>query len=219
MMEPIANFAHQEDIFDPKHARGVTIFGAGSIASCVALLLTKMGVTDIEVWDGKTVSSHNAPMSLYRQRDMGRLKVEALREHIEYLTGVTITINPQYYCGEKISRRSVIVSSVDDMDVRKEIWRNIKGRIGFDLLCDTRIAAAYGEVLSVCPLSLEDQENYEPLLYRNEEALRPMCGNHGVIYNSFGTAVMVASNIARYWQTGHKEWRKAMRHDTLESVF
>lgn len=217
MNQPIANFSHQDRLFDPVQKRPVTLIGAGSVGSFVALALAKMGVDDLTVYDGDYVESHNAPMSLYRQHDLGRPKVEALAELILDLTGVVLTTKPVMYAGEKLSSSSV-VACVDSMKARKLIWEHVKGHPGVDIFVETRTAGAYVEVLSTDPHDREEAKMYEALLYPDEAALTQYCGHHGVSFSAMHAASVVSANLARFWSDGEKTWRVAHRCDRLQQV-
>lgn len=212
-----ANFSHQDRIFDPRDARPVTLIGAGSVGSLTAFLIAKTGARDITVYDGDFVASHNAPMSLYRSRDLGRPKVEALAELIQDLSGVTLTTMQKMYEGERLSNCSVI-ACVDSMKARKLIWSKVCKNPTIDLFIDTRTAGAYVEVLSVDPNNREEIAMYEALSYSDEESARQMCGRHGISFSSARAASIASANLARFWTERKKSWRVAERCDTLERV-
>ena len=74
-------YHRQLDILDPKSMDvPVTIIGAGATGSFTALSLAKMGIRNITIYDFDTVEEHNLPNQFYRQCDLGKRKVEALRE-------------------------------------------------------------------------------------------------------------------------------------------
>ena len=211
--------AHQEGIFNPDYARKVIVIGAGSVGSHVVYMLTKMGVGDIEVWDDDTVASHNIPMSIYGPGDVGQYKVDALKSLITQLTGVELTVVRNKYDGENLSGYAVVIMCVDTMSARKQIWERVKLCPTVDLLCDTRTAVTYLEVLSVSPCDTEDIERYEALLFPDDRAARQACGRHGIVYVAARAAQIVAVNVALFWQEGRAEWRIAEQCSTLDLVF
>lgn len=213
------NFAHQEKLFDPKRARPVVLIGSGSIGSFIALFLAKAGVSNITVYDHDTVASHNVPMSLYRESDVGRYKVEALREIVDALTGVEITAIPEPYKDQPLKRCSVIMS-VDDMDNgRMPIWDTVRGSMSIDVMLDTRVHEGYGEVYTIKPCSGVDGANYTETLFPNSEAVIRTCGTHGFAPISTGLASSAVSSLCHFWQTGEYTWQRAFRYDTLEQVY
>lgn len=213
-----ANFAHQRKLFDPRRAKRIVGFGAGAVGSWTALFLAKEGVVDQTWWDPDTIESHNVPMSLYGPDDVGHLKVDRLREHVERLTGVTIKTVDKAYAGEPL-RNVTVISCVDQMSVRKTIWKEVKNKSAIDLFCDSRVAKTYIEVLSMQPFARKDIERYETLLFSDKEAARQMCGEHGIVYGSVNAARVIATNVASLWTGGKVAWRFAERCDTLTRAY
>lgn len=65
----------------------VCVVGVGAIGSIVCESLARSGVTTLALWDDDTVEPGNICRSAYQVQDIGKSKVEALREHI-------VSINP-----------------------------------------------------------------------------------------------------------------------------
>ena len=216
-MDEAMNHAHQVHLFNPQFARPVTLIGAGSVGSWIAYFLAKMGVTDITVYDGDDVASHNIPMSFFGIEDVGRFKVEALEERIRRETGTSITAHARMYAGEPL-RNTSVVASVDTMAARTLIWEQVKDRATVDVFCDTRLSAAYIDILTIDPTNSTEQADYERLNFRDEEAAVQSCGLHGIAYASSRAAGIVAANLSQYWMGNAKEWRVTERCDTLERV-
>lgn len=212
----MSNFSHQKKLFNPKNARKVTLFGAGSVGSFTALALAKMGVSEIEVWDADTVESHNAPMSLYSVRDLGRLKVEALRDRIRDLADVEITIRPEMYDGQVPLRNASVVACVDTMQARKTIWSQVKQNPSVDVFLDTRLAEAYVELLAIEPNARNDIGRYDAMMFDDDTAVRQICGTHGIVFASLTAASAVTATLAKFWTERRKTWRYVERCDTLE---
>ena len=214
----MANHAHQVGLFDPVRARAVVLIGAGSIGSFIALFLAKAGVTDITVYDADTVASHNVPMSLYRENDVGRYKVEALHEIVHALTGVELTIHAINYKDQTLKRCSVI-ASVDDMDHgRVPIWKHVRGSPSIDIFLDTRVLEGYGELYSIVPFSSDDVTNYDKTFFTNSEVSPRLCGTHGVAFVSTALASSAVASLCHFWQTSEYKWQRAFRYDRLEQV-
>lgn len=65
----------------------VCVVGVGAIGSIVCESLARSGVTTLALWDDDTVEPGNICRSVYQVQDIGKSKVDALREHI-------VSINP-----------------------------------------------------------------------------------------------------------------------------
>lgn len=67
--------------------RKVCVVGAGAIGSLVCESLARSGVCVLALWDDDIVEPGNICRSTYNVQDMGKSKIEALREHV-------VSINP-----------------------------------------------------------------------------------------------------------------------------
>lgn len=197
---PDMNFSQQDDIFDPTLARPVTVVGAGSVGSQLVINLAKLGCTDITVWDPDFVSSHNIPMSAYRQlKDIARPKVDALAEIVEEAAFVDLKTHRAKYTGQPL--KGAVVSCVDWMDERKVIWEQTCRNPLVPLLVDTRIANEFISVFAIRPCDPEDIKYYEHFMYPSAEAVRPMCGEHGARYISGTAANAACAALTEWWKS------------------
>lgn len=213
-----ANYSHQKDIFDPRAARKVVVFGAGSVASLAVFHLGKKGVLDIEVWDDDIVASHNSPMSLYGPQDVGRYKVEVLQELMLRLTGITIAVRQEKYTGQVPLRNVSVVSCVDKMKARRVIWQKVKKNTTVDIFCDSRTGGSYYEVHSVAPCVQSEIDQYEASLCDDKDTVLLMCGRHGIIDNVSEAARVISASVSRFWMTGDKQLLVAGRSDIFKRV-
>jgi molybdopterin/thiamine biosynthesis adenylyltransferase len=199
------NWSHQQKLFNPASAYPVTVLGAGSVGGFVVSMLAKLGTPMITVYDADDVRSHNLPMSVYRLKDLGRLKVEALKEIVGEGTGLEITTVPRMYEGEKL--RSAVVTCVDTMEARGLAWRQARMNPMVGVFVDTRTHEHFVTVYTINPCDPEEADFYETQLFPTSEAKRPMCGAHGVVYMSSLAAASAVSALTRSW-TGGKPLRK-----------
>lgn len=200
------NLSAQHKIFAPEAARPVTLIGAGSVGSEVARQLTKIGVTDLTVYDDDYVESHNIPMSCYRVGDLGRPKVEALTDCILEQSGVTIEPHVARFGPGCPELKGSVVACVDTMEARKTIWENVRHRPDVDILIDTRVSEELVWVFAIHPCDPDDIEYYEHhLSYTSKEAAPAMCGRHGIIYVASSAARAVSANLTDWWQNGRKK--------------
>ena len=70
------------DIVDNMHEHTFHILGCGAIGSSTATQLARMGAENFYLYDMDSVESHNVGVSQYVNDDIGKFKVEALRNHI-----------------------------------------------------------------------------------------------------------------------------------------
>lgn len=193
------NFDQQERIFLPETAQPVTVIGVGSVGSQLVDTLARIGCSDITAWDDDFVSSHNIPMSVYRQRkDIARPKVEALAEIVDESSCVRLKTVRSRYAGAPL--KGCVAACVDTMEARADIWKTVRRNPLVPLLVDTRIAEEFIMVFAIRPCEPDDIAFYETFMYASKDAVRPMCGQHGAKYVS-GTAANAASAAFTEWWT------------------
>lgn len=185
---PTMTMRHQ-GIFNPT-IRKITVVGAGGIGSPTVLMLAKMGFKNIEVYDNDTVDEVNIGSQLYQIPDIGKQKVDALKEQVSAFAGIEIVPHNKKTDGKGILT-SVLILAVDCIETRREIAENAM----YDYLVDGRMG---GETYSViyCPSPL--RENYiTEHIFPKEEAAPVACSERAVAYNTFGCASLICSTIKR----------------------
>ncbi len=203
------NWSHQRHIFNPHHARPVTVLGCGAVGSQAILLLAKCGVQHITVYDADDVSSPNLPMSLaFGPSDLGRRKVDVVQERVHALAGLEITTIPRMYAGEEIN--TAVLSCVDTMEARMEIWKQVRLNPRVDLFVDTRTDALCLSLFVLRPCMPEDMAYYEAHLYPTNLTVMRTCGNHGIAYQS-----MIAASLAVRALTAHWNGDTPRRHERV----
>ncbi len=99
----------------------IHIIGCGAIGSHVAEQLTRLGCTDIHLWDFDTVESKNITNQMFLDSDIGKLKVDAVEEMMKSInSNIKITkhdkgINPPYVVNGHV------FLCVDNIDLRRAI--------------------------------------------------------------------------------------------------
>jgi hypothetical protein len=165
-----------------------------------------MGVPSLTVYDPDVVESANIPSSAYRHAlDIGRPKVEALRDLVAEATCLTIEIRRKAYEGEEL--RGAVVCCVDTIEARRLVWERVRRRSDADnILIDTRVDAELVWVFALDPRDPDDIGFYEPYLaFSSKEAHQPTCGRHGTIYTSWAAARAVCADLKSWWQRGTKK--------------
>lgn len=101
------------DFFQPeKDTARIHIVGCGSVGSTLAENLSRCGVTKMTLWDFDTVEAHNIVNQMFRQQDVGKSKVEALKD-------ILMDINPEIK---------------DDVELKPKGWEG-KLMSGYIFLC------------------------------------------------------------------------------------
>lgn len=171
----------------------VMIVGCGGIGSMAALALSKMGVGKIAIVDFDIVSEENPTTQLYGVSDVGKPKVEALREIISHFGDDETEIS---ISEEKISSSSdlsgyrVILAAVDGVEARKEVWRAAKKASPLYFL-DSRMSS---EEFHLYTVKMSDSEWYEnALMSLNEDDIPDEpCTSKATTYTTMTAAGHIA---------------------------
>jgi hypothetical protein len=176
----------------------LNVIGAGAVGAAACVALTKMGCSNLTVWDFDSVSEVNIANQFYPLDAVGKLKVEALAQVVEQFAGVKIQTVPRAFTGEE-RLAGVVIAAVDTMEEgRATIWRAVRFQPAVSLLLDTRLGGEVGMVYSIRPCDLDDVRFYESTLHSDEEAFAAPCTARGVIYNTLFIAGLVANQIKKF---------------------
>ena len=111
------------EFFQPdKDTAMIHIVGCGSVGSTVAENLARCGVKKMTLWDFDKVEEHNIANQMFRQVDVGKPKVEALRDIIIDINpeaANSIVLKPKGWQGAIMS--GYIFLAVDDIEIRRQI--------------------------------------------------------------------------------------------------
>lgn len=178
----------------------VTLIGAGAIGSAVALVLGKLGLGRLVVFDGDVVDEVNLAGQMYFNRHVGLTKVEALAEVLGAFTETEVVTVPQPFDGQRLE--GLLITAVDSMRSRKQIWKYVRTRTDLPLLLDARMGGLVGEVHVVRPGSPIEERIYQRSLHRDDEAVQEPCTARSIGFNTAGIAAQVGS-LVRSHLLGH----------------
>lgn len=174
----------------------VTIIGCGATGSILGVLLAKMGVGGISLWDGDTIEEHNLPNQFFRESDLGKNKAMALKEVLESFGGQDVrAVDGNFVPSSHVVSGEIVILAVDSMKVRKEIWeKSIKNKFGAKLFIDPRVGAESFRIYALRPTDTRAQVAYEETLYTDEGAAQVPCTERSIMY----TVSLMASVMGKY---------------------
>lgn len=195
MME--SYLTRQWDLLPPEKTKmKISIMGAGAIGSQVAVCLSKMGFTDLIVFDFDTVDEENMNNQWYGPEDIGEMKVEALKKQIKRMTGAEM--EACFLLGDKDTpdfQEQIIVSAVDSMKARVNIYERAKRLYKCDWFIDPRMSAEKGAIYVVNLRDETSKSKYEKSLYSDEEATSEACTAKATMYCSMLLSGQVCKTI------------------------
>ena len=133
------NINKHVDYFNPlsdlKHP--ITIIGCGAIGSTVAVMLARMGIPNIKLYDFDIVTAHNIANQTFRHKDINETKPKALREILEEINPeIEVVINGEYN-QQKLSGH--VFLAVDNIDLRRKIATDNKDNLYIKAMYDFRM--------------------------------------------------------------------------------
>lgn len=154
----------------------VTVIGAGAIGSWVVLLLAKMGMTNITVYDHDKVAIENVNCQLYGTTFVNQSKTYALQTIVDELT----TLSEFKAHAEKWSpdpaTKGIVICAVDSMEVRKQVFEEIcKSHIFVEWFIDCRMGAEEALMYTIRPHNPKDAATYRKTLYSDADAVQAPC--------------------------------------------
>lgn len=175
----------------------ISVIGCGGIGSPTVLALAKMGCGNITVWDDDRVEEHNLPNQFYRLDDVGKLKVEGLARTVLDYTGVDL-VQSATRVGAATELRGAVISGVDTMQARQEIWKAVRYQPTVSVYIDARMGAEVCRIFTIQPTDPDDVTAYERSLHTDGEAQELPCTARAIIYNVFMVAALICSQIKKF---------------------
>lgn len=189
----------QLGIFDPNKYEGqpIDIVGAGAIGSMTALILAKMGLTNIKIWDDDKVETHNLPNQMYPIVTVGMKKVTALNNLIMLFTDKNIKRIKQKWEKDAFRDNAIVIICTDNMKSRKAVWKAVKLKPNVNMFIDARMGGELMRIYTVDPMSINQGDKYEDTLYTDKQAENLDCTRQAIIYNLAGVAGFIANQIKK----------------------
>lgn len=175
----------------------IHIIGVGATGSWIATILAKMGFSNFHLYDFDNVEEHNLANQNYTTEDLGKLKIDAIKEKM-LLHNPEIEVETyNERVDETFQFDGVVFMLVDTMASRHEIYDNcIRNKISIDLLIETRMSSDQGNIYTIDPKNYNLAKNYRSSMnYGDDVAEVSACGTS---ISVLPTALSVASQAV--WQ-------------------
>jgi hypothetical protein len=154
-------------IFDASRL-SVSLIGAGGIGAMTGLVLAKMGIGFLSIYDDDYVSDENIPTQFHQLSYVGKSKVEALKDTIFAFADDTVLFaNHTRIKGEFLLADQLVISSVDSLTARQDIWQALGGNVLYYI--DARMAAEEFHAYFVCMNNSDNAYWYKQQLFALEE--------------------------------------------------
>ncbi len=175
----------------------ITIVGCGANGSFIGLALAKMGLTKFKLYDFDTVEVHNLPNQFFSYKDIGKKKVKVTARYMKHFNRLVKVEEFDRFKRSDNLDTQIVISCVDKMKVRKEIFNSCKKNKEVQLFIDTRMAGLQGQVYTVDMGDKEEIENYDKTLFGDDEAVKQRCTERSILFTVLGISSIVCNQVVK----------------------
>ena len=193
--ESLMRFSRQQDIVPVLEQKKATIIGTGAIGRQIALMLTSMGIGELQLIDPDIVNEPNVVTQGFLESEIGTPKVLALSNTLQGINNKIILQTLQQRYGIDDSIYEVCFVCVDTMRSREFIYENTLLQNKIKLLIDGRMS---GEICRVLTAIQETKEEYKETLFTDEEAAPERCTAKATIYCASLAATLMISQYIKW---------------------
>ncbi len=184
-----------------------TIIGVGSLGSFITTILAHMGAERFNLYDDDKLEEHNLPVQFLHKNFLGQPKVEALKAQLEdwYNVSACRAHNKKFKLGERVS--SIVISGVDSLEARRDIWEGVKSSPRVQWYIDTRAGGLVNNVYTLDPRDPKAVEAYEESIKPDDEILPLPCTQRMSTFIASQTGSMVANIVMKLLKEEHVPFR------------
>jgi molybdopterin/thiamine biosynthesis adenylyltransferase len=194
------DYTRQRAWFDPSTTNAaVTIVGCGGIGSFAAFALAKLGIQTLELVDFDTVEQHNIPNQLFTSCQVGHEKVAAVADFvIQHNDSIAVTGHSKPL-QDGIPRSAIVISALDSMAARAELWKQVRYKLDVKLFLDGRLGGEHVVLYSVDPSNPTDVTGYEATLHSDTDGDDLPCTARSIIDVGFAVGSLITRAVRRHY--------------------
>lgn len=214
------SYERQSQILSPIKAADthISVLGCGTVGSWAATCLAKAGFKKFFLCDMDVVEDVNLPSQAFDVDDLGNNKAVMLAEHLFVLGEPEVRSQNWALDGTEQYETGVILSAVDSMELRKDIFTyGAKGRTDC-LFIDFRMGGNLLKVWAFDPSDERRCSQYESTLHASSDSSPLPCG--GRTFSPVGPlAGAVATQLVTKWlrDGDHPPFHIQMDFDRFQS--
>lgn len=178
----ITNYTKQIELIKAQDiTERINIIGCGALGSWIVFILLKMGFSNIHVYDFDTIEEHNIPNQLFKESQIGELKVKALdliyKDFFnEEPDEERVSVYAKKVDEDNCQFGGVTLCCVDTMAGRKELFESMFKYGNAKLWIEGRIGLYGAYIYTLTEKEKIQLDNYEETLYNDSEAEVSSCG-------------------------------------------
>lgn len=208
------NISKSADYFNPTEITApIHIIGCGAVGSTLAEMLTRMGCTNLVLYDFDVVTPHNIANQMFFDAHIGLKKTEALTAILKNINpDINVTTNPKGWNGELLS--GYVFLAVDDIALRRKIVETNFMNMNIIAMYDFRMGLDSGEHFAAAWNDTNTKKNMlNGMDFTTEEAAentpRNACGTTLNLISTVRTLVSYGiTNFIKMYKTNNTEYAK-----------
>ena len=191
---PERNFDRGLDMFNPNLFRDkkIWIIGAWWIGSNSAYVLSKMWLK-VKVCDFDEVDVVNTSSQFYSMEQLGKPKVEMLKQNIKLMCDEDIEIVNDKYKPEDFADCDILILALDSLAVRKQVVETCKDT---QFILDTRMVKKIAQINLLYGIQRQTRMEKEWREDADANNAGTRCTEKAVAFNALGMAALVGSIVA-----------------------
>lgn len=208
------NISKSADYFNPTEITApIHIIGCGAVGSTLAEMLTRMGCTNLVLYDFDIVTPHNLANQMFFDSHIGLQKTEALTAILKNINpDINITVNEKGWNNEQLS--GYVFLAVDDIALRRKIVETNFMNMNIIAMYDFRMGLDSGEHFAAAWNDTTTKKNLlNGMNFTTEEAAentpRNACGTTLNLISTVRTLVSYGiTNFIKMYKTKNTEYAK-----------
>ena len=209
------NISKSADFFNPTEINSnIHIIGCGAIGSTLAEMLTRMGCTNLVLYDFDIVTPHNLANQMFFDYNIGMPKTEALAKILTSINpDIKLTLKTSGWNGADTLDGYVFLA-VDNIELRKKIVETNIGNGKIIAMFDFRMGLDSGEHFMANWNSTEDKKIFlNGMQFSTDEAAentpRNACGTALNIISTVRTLVSYGiTNFIKFYKSNGTDYKK-----------
>jgi tRNA threonylcarbamoyladenosine dehydratase len=118
-----------EDVFNKFKETKIILFGVGGMGSFALDALYNTGITNITIVDFDTYEPSNQNRQLHSHGNIGRHKVEVMKEKYPEVTAICVKITPEWIDNFDFSSYDYILDAIDDVKPKVHLIKKYFTRV------------------------------------------------------------------------------------------
>lgn len=156
------NISKSADFFNPTEITDrIHIIGCGAVGSTLAEMLTRMGCSNLCLYDFDTVTPHNLANQMFLDRHIDMSKLEALSEILISINpDIELELFPEGWQANKTKLDGYVFLAVDNIELRKQIAEENLFNTSIVAMFDFRMGLDSGEHFAADWSNTKDKTNF-----------------------------------------------------------